>query len=1349
MPIGLRLDALAAGGQDGCRVLQVLKGGAIHFTGVLHPNDYITSLNGTSMRNMTNLEVFNLLKSLDTCDSLEISFLPADVVKKHRSSHLGPERLASLLNGPTVNANNSWREAKAWNGTMDEIVLNRHLTERTWGLELSGTAVVLPPPVPPYPMLDNPTFVASIVPNSPADRIGLQPGDLILKIDNQDVSNLGPKKASDLLRQQAESEARQLRLGVRYCTSTPPYPVAPGKSERQLVVVDVEPGPKPVLLNHQITSPRQSGPTSPLSFDRVRADKLTGDSSLSSSQLEAPEPLSELDSRDELNVLSRPIRASVGHMNGGLVVDSGEESANLALISGPVLDDDVSPSVNVDYRQRSPPTPPPRLFSSGSIPFSIDQDLLNLPDVEDDPVTLYTRTDPPGDRIVTVPISLPPTSATVSSSSRVETLGIRLVMGRLPESRSTYVAGLTPGSLAANQNILRVGDEIVQVERKDVRRWGHLAVRQFIHRLLLEKTSADTAPTDVRTISLVVRRNPINLQQMAIPTVQERTPAEWDWGTPQPLSNHVGENSPLDAIDGGSVSQDMLEKISKLLNEPLDLFEIFNLSLKRNENGYGIFIVNYGPNDTPGIFVSELPPDGAAAMQGALRPFDRILAVNGEIQQDYDATLQLMKQSASQVRLTVARRRTPMPPAAAAQPVATSSPAPPPGPPTALLPPLPNNPIIPGQATLIELVRGAGSSLGFSIVGGKDTLLGDILVHSIREDGVAAADGRLHVGDRLWAINDVDLRGADHIIAKHLIQSARDNIRLLVYRDPPSFPDKSAEPELVRCVLDRAPGQSLGLSLISRSPYGPGTAIGSVLEGTPAEHCGQFQPRDVLVEVNGVDVRLAQTQEVVSMLKNATGSVSLVVERQPDSKRPLHPPREPVCRLQLYLVALCRPGSGAVTHAQASQSSVGFIEPLLGSSNAEGSFGLFLRQATEEEITEAGGQLIVDDIAPGSPAALSVMIKPGDRLLSVDREPVDWLQPEEVFQLLAGMSQCTLELGRIPIPPYPVDPGLSMACYPNDQPPYPTITDGLPPMLSGVMPTVQTDVRFIDAVEEEQEDHGLPVTEHTQNAYGLETNEDHSESISSGASSVLVREAVAKAESATGFQVKQFYLPPAVPDKSLGLRLTKGPGIGGAIVVSLEPASVAAEVGLRVGDRILGLDSQLLLAQEPGTSSRMLLKRIDDAWRHRGDTRNNPVSLTVITASASSELRNANPSLTVAPKEDAPKAPSSCHNSTHSRSSSGDPLRLHVMTDDLHNTEQSLGLADSPPDRSDEIYENEPSSVVTSSDQPMISPASESHSTEPASSGGVNGNCESPDSGVDAELLNSLHASVERRASDR
>ncbi|XP_078585613.1 protein scribble homolog isoform X31 [Branchiostoma floridae x Branchiostoma japonicum] len=103
--------------------------------------------------------------------------------------------------------------------------------------------------------------------------------------------------------------------------------------------------------------------------------------------------------------------------------------------------------------------------------------------------------------------------------------------------------------------------------------------------------------------------------------------------------------------------------------------------------------------------------------------------------------------------------------------------------------------------TLVRDQRG----LGFSIAGGKgstpykgnDT---GVFISRIAEDGIAEADGKLDVGDKIISINGTDVTEARHDQAVSLLTSS-DRIQLVIYRehlvinqDPPASTTPKARP---------------------------------------------------------------------------------------------------------------------------------------------------------------------------------------------------------------------------------------------------------------------------------------------------------------------------------------------------------------------------------------------------------------------------------------------------------------------------------------------------------------------------------------------------------------------------
>ncbi|VDQ08982.1 unnamed protein product [Trichobilharzia regenti] len=90
----------------------------------------------------------------------------------------------------------------------------------------------------------------------------------------------------------------------------------------------------------------------------------------------------------------------------------------------------------------------------------------------------------------------------------------------------------------------------------------------------------------------------------------------------------------------------------------------------------------------------------------------------------------------------------------------------------------------------------------------------------------------------------------------------------MVYRDPePQYLNQGVF-ECHNVTLRRdMPGQSFGLSLIGRPHYSTGTAIGGITENSPAARSNLLEVGDIILEINGWDMRLAKSDEVVNLLK--------------------------------------------------------------------------------------------------------------------------------------------------------------------------------------------------------------------------------------------------------------------------------------------------------------------------------------------------------------------------------------------------------------------------------------------------------------------------------------------------
>ncbi|XP_006862542.1 PREDICTED: inaD-like protein [Chrysochloris asiatica] len=123
-------------------------------------------------------------------------------------------------------------------------------------------------------------------------------------------------------------------------------------------------------------------------------------------------------------------------------------------------------------------------------------------------------------------------------------------------------------------------------------------------------------------------------------------------------------------------------------------------------------------------------------------------------------------------------------------------------------------PIVPGQEMIIEISKGR-SGLGLSIVGGKDTPLDAIVIHEVYEEGAAARDGRLWVGDQILEVNGVDLRNASHEEAITALRHTPQKVRLVVYRDEAHYRDEE-NLDIFPVDLQKKSGRGLGLSIVGK-----------------------------------------------------------------------------------------------------------------------------------------------------------------------------------------------------------------------------------------------------------------------------------------------------------------------------------------------------------------------------------------------------------------------------------------------------------------------------------------------------------------------------------------------------
>ncbi|XP_068603892.1 protein scribble homolog [Brachionichthys hirsutus] len=321
--------------------------------------------------------------------------------------------------------------------------------------------------------------------------------------------------------------------------------------------------------------------------------------------------------------------------------------------------------------------------------------------------------------------------------------------------------------------------------------------------------------------------------------------------------------------------------------------------LIRNDRGLGFSIAG-GKGSTPyrtgdaGIYISRIADGGAAHRDSTLRVGDRVISINGVDMTEarHDQAVALLTGTSPTIALLVERD----PKAPGGSPGQSRARAHSPPPPEPSDSPdqeeeglnLHGNHLSQMQDEYpieeVTLVK-SGGPLGLSIVGGSDHASHPfgisepgVFISKVIPHGLACQSG-LRVGDRILEVNGIDLRHATHQEAVRSLLSNKQEIRMLVRRDP-------SPPGMQEIVIHKQPGEKLGISIRggakghAGNPFDAtdeGIFISKVSSSGAAARDGRLQVGMRILEVNNHSLLGMTHTEAVRVLRAVGDSLGMLV----------------------------------------------------------------------------------------------------------------------------------------------------------------------------------------------------------------------------------------------------------------------------------------------------------------------------------------------------------------------------------------------------------------------------------------------------------------------------------------
>uniref|UniRef100_A0A3B4GA71 PDZ domain-containing protein n=1 Tax=Pundamilia nyererei TaxID=303518 RepID=A0A3B4GA71_9CICH len=438
-------------------------------------------------------------------------------------------------------------------------------------------------------------------------------------------------------------------------------------------------------------------------------------------------------------------------------------------------------------------------------------------------------------------------------------LGLSLAGNRDRSRVSIFVVGLHPGGPAARDGRIQIGDELLEINNQILYGRSH----QNASAIIKSATSK---------VKLILNDDAIN--QMAVPPFPSPPPPP----SLSPASPEVNEHTHTHTGYSFSVSF----SFGYVLSNPTCCAVVPGqetlLEICKGRSGLGLSIVGGRDTQLDAIMIHEVYEEGAAARDGRLWAGDQILEVN-EVDlrgASHEEAIAALRQTPAKVRLTVLRDE--------AQYRDEEN----------------------LDVFKVELQKKSGRGLGLSIVGKRSG--SGVFISEVVRGGAAELDGRLMQGDQILSVNGDDARHSSQEAVAAILKCARGPVLLELGRlkaaswitsrrnshgSQMSHASTNSSAVISWLKLDvillsfysstrvsQGLGDSLGVSVAGGkgSPLGDIPIFIAMIQASGvAAKTHQLKVGDRIVSVNGQSVDGLSHSEVVAMLKNSYGNISLQV----------------------------------------------------------------------------------------------------------------------------------------------------------------------------------------------------------------------------------------------------------------------------------------------------------------------------------------------------------------------------------------------------------------------------------------------------------------------------------------